>query len=224
MIDPLGDSISKVELLDHMGGDLLVANAARVSFNKHHDVLDTSDERILKYMADHNHFTPFTHPQFQFRFKMPIMVIREWYRHTVGLTRNEVSRRYVDYTPEFFVPKGLRARDKNAKQGSKDEHVPHSDFLIEERQRLYNGILAHYEGELRAGVAPEVAREILPFAMYTEFYETGSLAAYSRICKLRITDGVLKETRLYAEAVSELIAPICPKSWEVLRGTSSSKE
>ena len=219
MIDPLSDSLSEVELLDHMGDDLLVVNAARVSFNKHHNVLDASDERILKYMAAHNHWSPFAHPQFQFHFKMPIMVTREWYRHTIGLTRNEVSRRYVDYPPEFYLPKGLRARDKNVKQGSKNEVVATiRSELWKNRRDLYGAIRNQYEDEIDAGVAPEVAREVLPMAMYTEFYETGSLAAYSRICKLRIADDVLKETRLYAEAVSELITPICPKSWEVLRG------
>ena len=115
------DGIGFVELMETFGDDLTVVNAARVSFAKESTVFEPRDEKLVQYLANHDHITPFFHPQLRFRLKMPIYVAREWFRHTVGFARNEVSRRYVDDRPECYLPpeESLRERDTNKKQGSK---------------------------------------------------------------------------------------------------------
>ena len=118
-MDPLNDKKSNVEVLEVMGNDLTVVNAARVSFSKTSTVLEERDHKLIKYLAKNSHITPFFHPQIRMRLKMPIFVAREWFRHTIGFARNEVSRRYVDSAPEIYIPTELRERDPNLKQGSK---------------------------------------------------------------------------------------------------------
>lgn len=125
-----------VELLEVFGNDLTVVNAARVSFHKIATVMETKDEKLISYLAKHNHNSPFFHPQARFRLKMPIFVAREWFRHTVGFSRNEVSRRYVDDEPECWVPTELRARDVNKKQGSKDELIPTNPEVVKQIQNF----------------------------------------------------------------------------------------
>jgi len=120
-----------VELLDTFGDDLTVVNAARVSFHKEVTEMTERDGKLVKYLAEHQHVTPFFHPQARFRIKMPIFVAREWFRHQIGFARNEVSRRYVDITPEMYVPEVIRARDKNLKQGSKSEGVDRHDQAMD---------------------------------------------------------------------------------------------
>ena len=117
------DGIGRIELLETFGDDLTVVNAARVSFAKESTEMTGRDEKLIKYLAEHNHVTPFFHPQARFRIKMPIFVAREWYRHQIGFARNEVSRRYVDSVPECWTPsvEELRARDPKLKQGSRAE-------------------------------------------------------------------------------------------------------
>ena len=147
---------------------------------------------------------------------MPLFVAREWYRHNIGLVRNEISRRYVDSLPEFYLPKVWRMRpDKSIKQGSGGTH-PQSSNWFEAVLDLANEANSTYLEMIEDGIAPEMARMVLPQSMYTEFYETGSLAAYARICGLRIAPDAQQETRRYAEAVSELIAPYFEHSWAAL--------
>lgn len=216
MSDPLGDGISSVALLDHMGSDLTVVNAARVSFARESRKMAEEDLKLIHYLAAHGHWTPFSQPQLQFRIKMPIFVAREWYRHTVGLTRNEVSRRYVDTTPECYVPIKWRMKSKDGrKQGSSAEIYPWEGAVLR-AQQLVTGAVAAYNTFIEAGIAPEMARMLLPQSTYTEFIETGSLAAYARICRLRLAPDAQKETSFYAQAVSELIAPLFPVSWAEL--------
>ena len=207
-----------IELLDHMGDDLAVVNAARVSMHKESLTLCDNDEKLIRYLAKHNHWTPFAHVQFQFRIKMPIFVAREWFRSTVGLSRNEVSRRYVDTPPEFWTPKGAwRGRAENVKQGS-------GDLLPEEVCKDVDSIYGYavmiaeeaYRDMLERGVCPEQARTLLPQSMLTEFVETGSLAAYARIYNLRSDPHAQKEIQEYAHAIGEVIALIVPVSWAAL--------
>ena len=115
------DNKGFVERLEVFGNDLTVVNAARVSFAKESHEFSEQDGKLIRYLAKHNHVTPFFHPQIRMRIKMPIFVAREWYRHQIGFARNEVSRRYVDSPPECYVPNAqdIRARDSNKKQGSK---------------------------------------------------------------------------------------------------------
>ena len=216
MKQTLSDGIGSIELLEVFGDDLTVVNAARVSFAKESHELTEQDKKLIKYLARNNHISPFFHPQIRFRIKMPIFVAREWFRHTIGLSRNEVSRRYVDSAPECWRPDGLRERDPKLKQGSKPTIHPESDALCGQWNELEDQILAFYNKLLTDGVAPEAARGILPQSMYTEFIETGSLAAYARICQLRLDPHAQKEIQLYAEAVSKCLSSAFPVSWEAL--------
>jgi thymidylate synthase (FAD) len=215
-MDPLHDNISKVELLEVMGNDLTVVNAARVSFNKESTELVEADAKLIRYLAKHKHVTPFFHPQIRMRIKMPIFVAREWYRHQIGFARNEVSRRYVDFEPEVYTPVELRARDPKLKQGSKPESVEDNDRVAAAMKKSLLVAVESYNGLLEANVAPEVARMVLPQSMYTEFIETGSLAAYARLCALRLDPTAQKEIQQYAEAVSELLKDKFPVSWAAL--------
>lgn len=209
---------ANVTLLEVMGNDLTVVNAARVSFAKESTEMTERDAKLIRYLAKHQHVTPFFHPQIRFRIKMPIFVAREWYRHQIGFARNEVSRRYVDDEPECYIPSqcDIRQRDPNLKQGSMSNSVCGS----EESYRIMSNAMAHanaaYRSLLEQDVAPEVARMVLPQSMMTEFIETGSLAAYARLCKLRLDPHAQKEIRDYAAVVSDHLAKVFPVSWAAL--------
>jgi len=213
------DGIGFVELLDTFGSDMTVVNAARVSFAKEVTEMKVADERLVKYLAEHDHVSPFFHPQARFRIKMPIFVAREWYRHQIGFARNEVSRRYVDSVPECWTPSPseLRERDPRAKQGSKATAVDSSPALHESIREFNDGAIFLYQKLLSEGVAPEIARAVLPQSMYTEFIETGSLAAYARLCGLRQGADAQMEIRSYATGLSTLLAPRFPVSWPALQ-------
>jgi thymidylate synthase (FAD) len=219
MIWKASDGIGFVELLDTFGSDMTVVNAARVSFAKEVTEMKVADERLVKYLADHDHVSPFFHPQARFRIKMPIFVAREWYRHQIGFARNEVSRRYVDSVPECWLPSPteLRERDPRAKQGSKATAVDSSPALHESIREFNDGAIFLYQKLLSEGVAPEIARTVLPQSMYTEFIETGSLAAYARLCGLRQGADAQVEIRNYATGLSTLLAPRFPVSWPALQ-------
>jgi thymidylate synthase (FAD) len=220
------DGSGFVELLETFGDDLTVVNAARVSFAKTSVELTPRDEKLIQYLADHNHVTPFFHPQVRFRLKMPIYVAREWFRHQIGFARNEVSRRYVDDRPECFVPVAgqLRERDTNKKQGSKPTPVADEEQLLEKIRIKQEEMVAFYEKLLELKVAPEIARGVLPQSMYTEFIETGSLAAYARLCGLRTDPQAQAEIRQYAGAVSDMLATAFPASWKALAAGHSASE
>lgn len=215
---PLLDGLGFVELLDTFGDDLTVVNAARVSFAKESTELTDKDGKLIKYLADHHHVTPFFHPQARFRIKMPIFVAREWYRHQIGFARNEVSRRYVDEAPEMYLPPegSLRERDSNKKQGSKSTPIPGEAVWRAVMAKHNSDALELYDDLLKAGVAPELARVVLPQSMYTEFIETGSLAAYARLCGLRLDPTAQIEIQSYARAVGELLQARFPVSWAAL--------
>ena len=218
------DGIGFVELLDSFGDDLTVVNAARVSFAKESAAMCERDEKLIRYLAQHHHVTPFFHPQARFRIKMPIFVAREWYRHQIGFARNEVSRRYVDSVPECWMPanEDLRARDPRAKQGSRPDPVAEAAWWQARVEKQQREAVAFYEEMLAGGVAPEIARCVLPQSMYTEFIETGSLAAYARLCGLRLGPDAQREIQAYAGAVSELMRGVFPVSWAALSSAPSS--
>jgi thymidylate synthase (FAD) len=204
-----------IELLETFGNDLTVVNAARVSFHKESNEMNVRDEKLIQYLADHNHNSPFFHPQLRFRIKMPIFVAREWFRHTIGFARNEVSRRYVDTPPELWYPTEFRERDPNLKQGSKDTIVE-SPAVKEAYDQAMRDAMKAYYALLANNVAPEIARAVLPMSLYTEFIETGSLAAYARLCKLRLDPHAQKEIQEYAQQVSDLIEKAFPVAWKAL--------
>lgn len=206
----------------------MVVNAARVSFHKESTYeekyrksdnfpigfgLKEADKKLLSYLAKNGHWTPFSHPQICLRVKAPIFVARQLFKHKVGMTENEVSRRYVDDTPEFYIPQSWRGRPTNgAKQGSSDAIVE-LDFNV---QHFFDHCQDYYQMLLDRGVAPEQARMVLPQSMYTEWYWTGSLSAYARICKLRLDAHAQAETREIAETINEIVSPLFPHSWQAL--------
>ena len=213
----------EVKLVDHMGSDLTVVNAARVSFAKTSEwdvvpdagpvegYLKVDDERLIKYLAKHNHWSPFGHASMQFHIKAPVFVARQLVKHQVGLVWNEVSRRYVDDEVEFYEPTEWRLAAENKKQGSSDETVPFSVTPTHEWCRQT------YKNLLNAGVAPEMARMILPQSMYTEWYWSGTLYAFARICNLRCKPYAQKETQMVADQIDVLAEELFPNSWEALR-------
>ena len=240
----------KVDLIDTMGNDITVVNAARVSFSKESDWewewnndvpvsgphLSEKDQKLIKYLATHNHWTPFSHVMIQMRETVPIFVARQRFKHMVGFTYNEVSRRYVDDTPEFFYPSDWRKRAESKKQGSSDEVITefenmtyhfmrrpddkpvNTPYISEAVQHVYNEIRLLYTALLDSGVAPEQARMVLPQSMYTSYYVTGSLAAWARAYNQRSDEHAQKEIQQIAKMWDDNIRSISElkHSWEAL--------
>jgi thymidylate synthase (FAD) len=208
-----------VELLGVFGTDLDVANCARVSMDKHHEEFTEGDVRLIHYLASHGHWTPFAQPQARFRFVMPLFVARQWFKSTVGLTRNEVSRRYVDAPPIFVWPVIWREKAENVKQGSGEPvSEDRRQYAFGEVRRLEAHVRGVYQSLLDIGICPEQARSVLPQSMATSFIETGSLAAYARIIRLRDAGDAQQETAAYARAVRALLLPHFPVSLAALCG------
>lgn len=214
-----------VRLIDWMGSDITVVNAARVSFNKRSSgfegtgVPDEKDQKLIQYLAKHKHWTPFAHATLTLHIKAPIPIRAQFAKHTVGLVMNEVSRRYVTETPEFYVPNWRSKPTNGAKQGS-SEFV--QDEVVEELDRIYQKVIGEAEkayGELLAkGVAPEQARFVIPQGVFTEWWWTGSLAAFARVYALRADPHAQWEIREYANAFDNMIRPLFPVSWAALTG------
>jgi thymidylate synthase (FAD) len=208
----------QVELVDHMGSDLSVANAARVSFGKRKTIMDKSDEKLISYLAKHNHWTPFGHTTLSFHIKAPMFVARQLGKHQVGLVWNEISRRYVDNEPEFYNPPNWRLRAENVKQGSSNETV---EYDITEYNK---SCLNMYNELLSKNIAPEMARMVLPQNIMTEWWWSGSLAAFSRICKLRLAKDAQMETRIIAQMISDECEKLFPVSWVALKNGFENAE
>ncbi len=201
----------EVQLIDKMGSDLTVVNAARVSFGKSKDVFGASDEKLISFLAKHNHWSPFAHCSLQFRIKAPIFVARQLVKHQVGLSWNEISRRYVDYEPEYYMPKSWRLRAEDKKQGSSSETIEYNIAnTIKNANTTYNDMLAK-------GIAPELARMVLPQNMMTEWYWSGTLYAFARVCELRCAVDTQEETRTIADSIDQLCNEEFPYSWKYLR-------
>lgn len=207
----------RVDLVDHMGSDLTVVNAARVSFDKHKDVFDEDDIKLINYLAKHNHWTPFAHPQVSFRVHVPFFVARQLFKHKVGGVENEVSRRYVSDAPEFYYPKEWRARPPNIKQGSGVHLHPGDGFLADATyETAMRDATKAYQALLKRGVAPEMARMVLPQSTYTTWIWTASLSFWARVCKLRLDKHAQKETQMVAAQIDNHCRGLFPISWEAL--------
>ena len=237
-----------IEYIDHMGDDLAVVNAARVSFDKESEwlprihtgeekVLSKKDQGLIKYLSTHGHWSPFAHTAIKVRMKMPIFVARQIMKHTTGIEYNEVSRRYVDSEPEFYVPDVWRKKADNVKQGSSDEAF--TDYFYHEYQEddsripykfqhgvdrgledVYDDFLENvtelYKNMLEKGIAPEQARMVLPQSMYTEVIATGNLYAWANMYNQRTDSHAQKETRDLVLQLGEIIQPLFPVSWKAL--------
>ena len=209
-----------VELVDKMGSDLSVVNAARVSFGKKHTAMTEGDKKLINYLAKHEHWSPFAHATLQFHIEAPIFVARQLVKHQVGLAWNEISRRYVDSDPEYFYPDTWRSRPVDKKQGSGDETI----VWLDRNQRVGAAVnkvveLANdtYQKMLDAGISPEQARMVLPQNTITEWYWTGSLYAFARVCNLRCKEDAQEETRDVAWGIDKLARDNFPESWNALR-------
>jgi thymidylate synthase (FAD) len=230
-----------VEYVDHMGSDLLVVNAARVSFAKESEFdydtkeeidpdtrsiieyrsnfrLKDKDKKLISYLAKHQHWTPFAHPQICLRIKAPISIRTQLFKHKVGFVENEISRRYVTEDPEVYNPRWRDKPTNGAKQGSDDfmEYDDNYNYCYLGYDSATEHALGIYRSLLAKGVAPEQARFVLPQGTYTEWFWTGSLAAYARVCKLRSDPHAQWEVREYSAAISNIISELFPESWKVL--------
>ena len=197
----------QARLVNSMGGDLTVVNAARVSFNSHSKELNRKDERLISFLAKHGHWSPFAHVILQFRMKAPIFCARQLVKHQVGLTWNEISRRYVDTDIEFYEPKIWRKAADNVKQGSSDESSGWERWgsRIEKSMNSTQLALAEYEDAIASGVCMEQARMLLPQSMMTEWYWTGSLVAFARIVKQRTHSTAQLETQEVALLIKKAL-------------------
>jgi len=206
--------VNECTLLNKMGSDLTVANAARVSFSNFHEEFDKQkDEKLIRYLAKNGHWSPFAHCILQYHIQAPIFVSRQLMKHQVGLSWNEVSRRYVDKEPEFYIVNKWRKRSQDKKQGSSSETIDDVTYLQKEVEEL---ALHNYNLLLEKEVAPEQARIVLPQSMMTEWYWTGSLYSFARICNLRLEKSAQKETQDIAKQISIHAKRIFPISWKYL--------
>ena len=212
------ERFSLVELVDHMGSDLTVVNAARVSFGKRKIEFEDGDEKLINYLAKHNHWRPFGHCSAQFHIKAPVFVARQLVKHQIGLTWNEISRRYVDSEPEFFEPTVWRGAADNKKQGSSDEpiNINPKDDMVNDYQQALRSAKWTYKQLLRKGVCPEQARMVLPQSMITEWYWSGTLYAFARVCNLRCKPDAQQETREIANMIDKECGKLFPISWSAL--------
>lgn len=222
----------KVEYIDHMGSDLSVVNAARVSFDKESyssasyfvtlsnrsitvPLIGDADSKLVNYLATHGHWSPFAHVTVSMRWKAPIFVARQLVKHQVGLSWNEVSRRYVKTEPELWWPEKWRKAAENVKQGSSDEQFEGHHALID--SAAYCGMLVHnYEKLIEAGLCPEQARMFLPLNTYTEWIWTGSLYAWARVYNQRTDPTAQQETRQLVLTLDDICGQLYPVSWKAL--------
>jgi len=201
----------EVTYIDHMGSDLSVVNAARVSFGKTHKAMTEGDTKLIHYLAKHKHMSPFGHAFASFHVKAPIFVARQLVKHKF-LRWNEISRRYVDDDPEFYIPDQWRGRADDKKQGS-GTALADQDIHIGTTQRI---VFMLYESMLKKGVCPEQARMVLPQNTMTEWYWSGSLDAFADMCNLRCKEDTQFETSQAAQCVSQGMKNLFPISWEAL--------
>ena len=232
----------KATLIDHMGSDLSVVRSARVSFSKDsaaegwdwYDypeggasgdfiaVLKESDKKLIKFLAKHEHYSPFNHTNVTFHVKAPIFVARQLVKHEY-MPWNEISRRYVDDEPEFYVPDVWRGRSADKKQGSSDKEVTSLRFLGFRTETVHEGyerFLHHsqslYKDMIDAGVCPEQARMVLPTSQFTEWYWSGTVKAFHKMCRLRCASDTQYESRIVAGQISKVMGELFPVSWTAL--------
>jgi len=230
----------RADLIDYMGSDLTVVNSARVSFDKESEweaiwdttieddiihnnsvsyVLSDKDKKLIKYLAKNGHWTPFSHVQIQMRETVPIFVARQRFKHMVGFTYNEISRRYVDDDPVFYYPDFWRKRSQDKKQGSDDERILNHSYIDDEYDEFIDSATKLYKTMLANDVAPEQARMMLPQSMFTSYYVTGSLAAWGRAYKQRVHGHAQKEIQFLAKQWDNEIGSLSElsNSWNALK-------
>lgn len=224
--DPLGDGKSYLLVVDWMGDDDRPVDAARVSFARRaKEFTAERNAKLTGFLARSGHEGPFHHPQICIEIRMPIFVARQWFRHVVGIARNEESRRYITSPPEYWFPDRFRFRAPNVKQGS-SEHALHSWRACLAHGLFRVAVLAAdlaYKGLLKLGCCPEQARCVLPVTTYTRVMETMSLSAAARICKLRLDNHAQAEIRVFAQALHDACAKLWPVAWAALMADTADK-
>ena len=205
----------KVELIDKMGTDLSVVNAARVSYAKVKEEFEESDKRLIRYLAEHKHWSPFAHTFLSFRIKAPVFVARQLVKHQVGLVWNEESRRYISDDVEIYRIINWREKPKHSKQGSGENLKLSIDIETEINEHLNQGV-SLYNKLLNKGVAPEQARSVLPQSMHTNWIWSGTLYAFARVCELRLDDHAQKETQQIAKQLDIHCEDAFPICWKYL--------
>ncbi len=201
-----------VRLIDFMGGDETVVLAARVSTGKGLKG-EEQDRKLINYLMQHKHETPFEHSVFQFHISCPLFVARQWFRHRVA-SYNERSGRYVEYEDEFYLPERLRLQAKSNKQASEFGEIPNEQELLRMIQETYELVYERYKKLLAAGVARELARSVLPLSLYTQFYWTINARSLMNFINLRADVGAQWEIRQYAEAIAKIFKAKMPWTWE----------
>ena len=240
----------KVELLDHMGDDLAVVDAARVSFNKKSEwarfncqdcgnsvqnacaedcscveegastfkTLTTADQKLIKFLATHDHWTPFAHTALKFRVAAPVPIRTQCFKHKIGMVENEESRRYISTIPEIFIPEFFRAKPEGSiKQGSGDKH-PDSDFWLDAYAKSTQEAVVLYTAMIDDGVCPEQARFILPQGAIVNWIWTGNLVSFANFYLKRTDSHAQAEVQEVAKQVGALVKEIFPVSWSALVG------
>ena len=213
-LDPLGDGISALQLIRISGSDVDVVNGARVSYGKYTDTLSERDEKLINFLMEHDHTSPFEHNQFSFRVKCPIYVARQWMRHRMS-SYNEISYRYVQSSLEFYIPNKWRAQDTHNKQSSTAPFE--NEALLEKYKETLRICGENYEHLIAQGVCREQARGLLPTCIYTEFIYTVNLHSLMNFLRLRLHPGAQWEIRVYAEGMLKLALPHFPislKAWK----------
>ena len=203
-----------VVLKHHCGSDLTTVNSARVSFAKESDALSSKDEKLIHYLAEREHTSPFGHAFATFKVDAPVFVARQLVKHEY-LRMNEVSRRYVDSPPEFYTPDFWRGKAKDKKQGSSGV-LSNQSFINDQYEEAMHRLDGVYDYLLSLGVAPEQARMVLPQSMMTSWWWSGSLDAFAKMCKLRLGPDAQAETREVAIQIAEYMIDLFPVSWEAL--------
>lgn len=219
------------ELIDRMGNDLRVSNTARVSFSKWRrrlllagdpDLRGTGrpDDVLIEELADQGHFTPFTHVIVQMRETVPILVARQRFKHKIGFTENEESRRYISTTPAVWVPDVFRVKPAQRKQGSGGDHPRSAEWRDRYRAQV-EAAVDLYEAMIADGVCAEQARAVLPQGMFTSYVVTGSLFAWARAYNLRSKPDAQLEIQGLAAQWGAIIRPLFPLSWAALVGEAA---
>ena len=221
---PLSDSVGSVSLVQHVGDDKMITNAARVSFGGDSAApLSARDEKLIGYLLRERHGSPFEHNLITFKVVCPIFVDRQMVRHRVGVSKNEISGRYVEMTERVYIPTQFRQQAKSNRQASveADERLD-QDAAAGLYRRAWDSAYTAYQGLLALGVTREQARGVLPQALYTESYYTFNVRSLLHFLGLRDHEGAQYETRLYAQAMGQLAQPLFPVTFAAWRELQDS--
>ena len=205
-----------VSLIDYCGSDLSVVNAARVSMGKRHEIFTPEDEKLIQYLVQNKHTSPFRHAFLSFHVKCPLFVKGQFDKHQVGCTISTISGRYVQTADDWYQPNIFRQSAENVKQGSSDMPIDGNDAWIELYNDHYEECIGLYENMIEAGICREQARTVLPQGMNTEFYMSGSLQAFVHFINLRTDSHAQKEIQGYGFAFKQLMEPLFPVSMKYL--------